>query len=171
MIDYSDATPADGPALDAMARACWVETFGASYDPVDLHAYLDEAYGPNGRLLAHLPDPAYAFRIARDGRAIAGYAKLSPRRLPAPDAHPHALELSQLYVLSAWQGRGVAVALMDWTIATARARGAPELYLSVWEENARARRFYDRYGFQHVGDYAFPVGRQIDRDLVLKLPL
>lgn len=171
MIVYRDAAPADGPALDAMARESWIETFGSQYTAADLHAYLDGAFGPDGALLAALADPQTRFRLALDGERVIGFAKLAPRRLPAPDPHPDARELNQLYVLSGWHGGGVAQALLGWTVDTAREAGAPELYLSVWEHNARARRFYDRHGFEHVGDYAFAVGEQIDRDLVMRLML
>ena len=48
---------------------------------------------------------------------------------------------------------------MDWAFDEARRRGAEELYLTVFIENHRARRFYDRYGFEAVGPLRFH-GRQ-----------
>ena len=47
-------------------------------------------------------------------------------------------------MLAPWQGAGVAAALMDWAIDTARAAGAPALYLSVWEQGDRADRLLPR---------------------------
>ena len=73
--------------------------------------------------------------------------------------------------LNVGTGSGVAVALMDWTIAESRRRGADHLNLSVFIDNHRARRFYDRYGFQFRGPYAFMVGNHADEDLVLSLEL
>lgn len=171
MITYRTPTAADAVDLDDMARASWIETFAHGYAADDVAAYLGEAYGADGQLRRDLADPAIAFRIARDDEVIVGFAKLAERRLPAPDPRPGAMELRQLYVLGPWHGSGVAAALMTWTIDTARMQGAPELYLSVFEENHRAQRFYRRFGFKHVGDYAFPVGSTIDRDLVLRLTL
>lgn len=168
MIDHRPATPADGPALDAMARTIWLETFGHSGSAADIAAYLAKAYGPDGDLIRHLADPAHQFQLATDDAAIIGYAKLSPLWLDDPAITPGALQLSQLYVASDWHGAGIAQTLMDWTIATARARGATALVLTVWEENARAQRFYARHGFAHISDYAFPMGAQIDRDLILE---
>ena len=171
MIEYRDATPDDGPELDAMARACWVDTFEHSCSPEDLTLYLDKAYGPNGALLRDLADPAHRFRVARDNGAIIGYAKLSLPWLPEGSYGPRARQLSQLYIATSWKGAGVAQTLMDWTIATARADGADELLLTVWEENPRAMRFYQRQGFVHIGDYAFQTGNQVDRDLIMRLAL
>jgi ribosomal protein S18 acetylase RimI-like enzyme len=152
-----------------MARAIWIETFGPSTPEADMHAYLDHAYGPNGRLLADLSVPEIDFRIARAEGRIVGYSKLGPPWLP--DAEPGALQLSQLYVTSDWQGRGIAQELMNWTVAAAGDRGAAALLLTVWEHNPRAIRFYERHGFVHVADYPFQVGSRIDRDLILRRPL
>ena len=44
---------------------------------------------------------------------------------------------------------------MDWAIETARAEGAPAIYLSVWEHGARAIAFYARHGFATVGEAPF----------------
>jgi ribosomal protein S18 acetylase RimI-like enzyme len=169
MIEYRDATPADGPELDAMAQASWLETFGAYASAQDIADYFAENYGPEGALIRELDDPERRTHVAIDAGRIVGYAKLIPPWLP--DAEPGALQLSQIYVASSHHGRGVAGKLMDWTIATARAAGAQSLLLTVWENNHRARRFYDRLGFVHIGDYGFPVGDQIDTDHIMRLAL
>jgi diamine N-acetyltransferase len=169
MITYDTPLLADAEALDTMARETWVKTFGDGYTPADLDAYLTHAYGPTGQLRQHLADPAVIWRVARAGGEIIGYAKLTPPWLDQAD--PGDLQLSQLYVAYGWHGQGIAQALMDWTLTTARARGAPALLLTVFEENARAIAFYAKYGFVHVGDYAFPVGEKIDRDLIMKVDL
>ena len=64
MIHYRDARTIDGPALAAMARQSFTETFGMLYPESDLSAFLDEAFGPNG-LPAQLSDPDFAIRLAR----------------------------------------------------------------------------------------------------------
>ena len=169
MIDYRDATPADGNALDAMAQAIWIETFAHGVSAEDAATYLAQAYGPNGKLLADLSSGAARFHLAlADGRVV-GYAKINPPWLP--DAEPSALQLSQIYVSSDQHGAGVGKALLDWAIATARADGATALLLTVWEENHRAAAFYRKNGFDHIGDYAFAVGTQIDTDHVMRLAL
>ncbi len=170
-ITYRDATPADGPRLDPMARKIWLETFEHSASPEDLALYLAGAYGPGGALLRHLVDPTHQFHLACAGDEIAGYIKLSQLWLDNPAILPGALQLSQLYVATGYHGSGIAHTLMAWAIDTARAQSATALVLTVWEENERAKRFYDRYGFVHIGDYAFQTGNQVDRDLIMQLAL
>jgi len=169
MIVYRDATPADGDALDAMAQTIWIETFAHGVSAEDAATYLAQAYGPNGKLLADLSSGTARFHLAlADGRVV-GYVKVNPPWLP--DAEPGALQLSQIYVSSDQHGAGVGKALLDWAIATARAESATALLLTVWEENHRAAAFYRKHGFEHVGDYAFAVGTQVDTDHIMRLAL
>jgi hypothetical protein len=43
MIAYRDATPDDGPALDAMAREIWIATFAHTAPAADIAAYVATA--------------------------------------------------------------------------------------------------------------------------------
>jgi len=168
-VAYRRATQADGPALAAMGRRCFVETFGAAYDPADLAVHLDRGFGPGG-LPAELADPAFRVMMAEEDGAAAAYLKLAPMALPL-DHPPGALEIKQLYVLAPWQGAGVAQALMDWALEAARADRAPALFLSVWAKNERAIAFYRRYGFVMAGHAPFTVGARTDMDPVMRLDL
>ena len=169
MITYRDAVPDDAVALDAMATAVWMETFGHSAPPADIATYLGQAYGPEGKLIADLCAGAARFRLAIEGDRIVGYAKINAPWLP--DAEPGAMQLSQIYVAYDQHGSGVGKALLDWAIDAAREADAVALLLTVWENNHRAFRFYQKNSFVHVGDYAFPVGEQIDTDHIMRLAL
>jgi len=161
-------TVADAEAIAALFAACFTATFGHLYDPADLAAFLDSITVPAWR--RELADPAFAFLLAEDdGRAV-GFAKLGPHGLPVTPTGPM-IELRQLYLTADQQGSGLAARMMDWVIATARDRGARELFLSVYVDNNRARRFYERYGFADVGRYTFMVGNHADEDYLMRLGL
>jgi diamine N-acetyltransferase len=166
---YRPALPADGPALAQMARRCFTDTFGTLYRPEDLAAFLDRTFGEQG-LPAQLHDPRYTVRLALDGEDVIGFAKLGPVDFPG-EWSAETTELHQLYVLGPWQGAGVAPQLMDWAVATARARGYARLVLSVYVDNHRAQRFYARYGFREIGKYEFRVGDHVDDDRIWSLDL
>lgn len=171
MIDYRPAVPADGAELSAMAKRVFTDTFGSLYRASDLAEFLDRAFGVDG-LPSQIDDPAFQIRLATHEGQIVGFAKLGPNALPFPDAESaNAVELYQLYVLGAYHGEGIGPALMDWTIAEARARGADTLTLSVYVDNHRAQAFYKRYGFVDVGRYDFPVGEHLDEDRLMVLAL
>ena len=164
-VIYRDARPADGSELRDLFAESFVETFGHLYRPSDLQEFLD------GNSLAkwdgNLADPDVAIHVAEIDGALAGFVELAPKKLPYETNAP-ALELRRLYLRSSAHGRGIADSLMKWALEEAARRGARELILSVYVDNHRARRFYERYGFEAVGRYDFMVGTHADEDLILR---
>lgn len=167
-IRYRDAVPADAAALAELGRRTFTETFGHLYTPENLAAFL--AGHAEDCWAEELNDPDIKVRVAEADGAFAAYAKLSSPTLPFQPDGPSA-ELRQFYVLQPWHGKGVAQELMRWSIEEAKRRGAESLYLSVFVDNHRARRFYERYGFEFVAPYAFMVGTHADEDHILRLRL
>jgi diamine N-acetyltransferase len=166
--DYRDATKADAKALAFLFEQSFAETFGHLYRPEDLASFLGQLDEAGWR--KELADPDLAIRIAEADGVPVGFAKVGPLKLPVDPRGPSA-ELRQLYVLKPWQGSGIARELMAWTLAEARRRAAEHLYLTVYVDNHRARRFYEGYGFEFVGPYKFMVGNQADEDHIMRLAL
>jgi diamine N-acetyltransferase len=167
-ITYREAAPADAPLLANLFERSFTETFGHLYKAEDLSAFLSRLEEQGWA--EELGDPRLAIRIVEaDGAAVA-FAKVGTLSLPVTPDGP-AVELRQLYVLKPWQGAGIAHELMRWTLDVANARMAEEMYLTVYVDNHRARRFYERYGFTFVAPYAFMVGSQADEDHIMRLAL
>lgn len=154
-----------------VARRIFSETFGANYDSVEFEKFCDGVYLPGGSMAQDFETPAVRWQIAAIKGEPIGYAKLTPLRAPFPNAARGAVELQQIYVLPEWHGRGVANRLMDWGLITASVMGAPEVYLTVFDHNERAKRFYARHGFEEVGRCTFQLGDRIDDDRIWRLKL
>lgn len=167
-ISYRQATLQDAAAIDAVFRKSFCDTFAHLYRPEDLQAFLGEF--TLEAWAAELTDPGFAFLVAEAEGKVIGYVKLGPPALPV-ETRGSSVELRQLYLLKEWHGAGVARVLMDWALEEARARGGSELYLTVYTENGRAKRLYERYGFVEVGPYHFMVGTQADEDIIMRLAL
>lgn len=167
-ISYRTATAADAALMSRLGPETFTETFGHLYTPENLAAFLlnhSVEYWTE-----ELSDPDFTVRLAeQDGEAV-GFAKVGPVSLPFEVTGP-TTELRQFYVLKPWHGTEVARTLMAWVIAEAKARGAEQLYLSVFIDNVRAQRFYARYGFEPVGTYAFMVGTHADEDIIMRAQL
>lgn len=165
---FRDAVPGDAPALARLGARSFFETFGHLYDPADLALFLQNH--AVARWAQELADPGFAIRIGEADGTMGAYAKVGPPSLPF-EPRGRSTELRQFYLLKPWHGSGAAAELMDWVIKTARQRGAEHLYLSVFTDNHRARRFYARYGFVEEGPYRFMVGNHADEDIVMRLDL
>lgn len=172
------AAPADAAPLAAFAAACFRATYGPAADPragggsqaADVDTYVDGHLGAS-HVAADLAaaDAVTLLAEDRDTGALAGYAQLrvpSPAPAGAPAAEP-AAELARLYVALAWQGRGVAAALLDAVQREAARAGARVLWLAVYQRNARAVAFYRRHGFTVAGVATFQMGGEVQDDWVM----
>ena len=169
MIAYRDARAEDAAALGAFARDTFVETFGHLYPPEDLATHLSR-YAPE-ILRAEIADAQTRYRLAFDGHEMVGYCKVGGDFDLPVERSARAVELHRLYVHRRVKGAGVAQALMDDALDWARAQGADQIFLSVWEKNHRAQAFYRRYSFEHVGEHSFMVGRTADHDFIWRAAL
>ncbi len=163
------AISADAPALAAFAARTFVETFGHLYPPADLAAFLAEKYGAAIQR-QEIEGNACRTWLAERAGALLGYAQAGPVDMGVAHAERD-LELHRLYVADEVKGAGIAQALMQGVLDWARAQTAEALWLSVWENNDRAQAFYRRYGFTHVSEHKFMVGKTADRDFVWRLAL
>ena len=108
---------------------------------------------------SYLFDPAFPSRcekialairegtlLAKDGDRVVGFAAFGPYR---GDDLTDTAELDALYVLPEYWGRGIGYALMN--AAAGKLADRPKIALWVLDGNARAIRFYERYGFRFDG--------------------
>jgi len=84
-----------------------------------------------------------SYRVARQGRALAGY-----RGLMFVDDEAH---VTTIATAPDFQRRGVATRLLLDAVATSRAQGVRHLSLEVAASNERAQALYRRFGFAPVG--------------------
>ena len=166
------ATRADEKTLAALSEATFVETFvegfGVAYPPEDLAAFVESAHS-RAAFLKMLADPAKKLWIveALNGRAL-GYAVGGPNKLPHPDAAIGDAEISRLYLRNEAQGTGLGRRMLEAVLQGIDPGRSRTIWLSVWEGNAKAQAFYARYGFEVVGEWKFPVGKTLDRDLIMR---
>lgn len=166
------ATSGDAAALSEFGARTFFETFAADNTPEDMRMHLESAWRPELQR-AEIADPSLDTLLALDGQgALAGFAQLRADHAPAGVVTRKPIELKRFYVDRPWQGLGVARRLMEAVEAQARARGARELWLGVWERNERAKAFYRKCGFQQVGTQVFVVGKdpQTDHVMLRQLP-
>lgn len=162
------ATAADAAAVRALFCNSFSATFGHLYPPAELADWLEGC--TEARFSVECTDPAYAVMLGEQDGILLGYCTLGHQDLGIELAEKSWV-LRQLYLDEPAKGTGLAQALMQWAIAESRARGLANIYLTVWVENHRARRFYEGFGFHEIGSYQFKVGSTVDDDRILHLAL
>jgi ribosomal protein S18 acetylase RimI-like enzyme len=161
------ATADDAESLAAFGARTFYETFAPANTPEDMSQHLAAAWGTDLQR-AEINDPALDTLLACDpDGALAGFAQLLAGHAPACVATVSPVEIKRFYVDKAWHGRGLAQDLMKAVEECARAHGGRELWLGVWERNARAQAFYRKCGFDRVGEQIFVVGSDPQTDHVM----
>lgn len=165
------AVPEDAASLADLGRRAFVAKFGHLYRPQDLAGFLAASH-TEGKVAAELADPNMIVAVIEDEGTLQAFCKLAlASTLPRSTDARRPLELKQLYTDPERLGRGLGARLMDWALATAHARGADAIELSVWSENPEAQRFYARYGLARTGEVTFMVGDHADEDWIFSAPL
>ncbi len=161
------ATPADNTLLAELGAQTFYETFAANNTPEDMAAYLAASFSP-AKQAAELADPASTFLIAKSEGSVIGYARLKVGQPTRGVTGVRPIEIVRLYARQDWLGQGVGARLMQACLDEAVKQGCDTVWLDVWEQNARARAFYRRWGFVEVGTQLFQLGSDLQHDLILQ---
>jgi ribosomal protein S18 acetylase RimI-like enzyme len=91
------------------------------------------------------------FFAAEVNGEIVGFLACNPR-WRGPNDHP-TCEIHEIVVSPKWQRRGIGRRLMETALALGERRGCPTASLWVGVGNERARKWYEKFGFEVVGSW------------------
>ncbi len=170
-LDFRLAEASDAATLGEFMARNFLAAYGHCSTPKNIQAAIHEHYGEAAQLRQIL-DPSRWNLIALHGEAWAGHAQLkSGGDVPAGVAWLPAVELSRFYVDTQFHGRSVAQAMMQEVKSRARELGARSIFLSVWQDQPQAIRFYTKEGFTIAGTLVFMVGDDPKDDWLMVCPL
>jgi len=166
----SAANETDIPALAAFSIETFYDTYQTHNTPEDMEEYV-RTYFSIDQLTAELKTAGTYFFIAKEAGKIIGYTKLRDQKKPTAIQSLDPIELERIYVHPSQKGKGVGRALLDKACDFARANQYKTLWLGVWEKNVKAIRFYEQYGFSHLGKQIFVLGKDEQQDLQYMIAL
>jgi len=164
---FRPGTPADATLLSELGWRTFDQTFAAYNKPEDMEAFHATMYTP-ALQAAELADPSTEFIIVEASGEAVAYLKLKSGAAPAAIKANNPLQVDRLYILQEWTGKGLGDQLMKLSLEKAKENGHDVVWLTVWEHNERAMRFYHKYGFREVGELQFILGQDVQRDLYMQ---
>lgn len=164
------ATVRDAELIADLSRKTFYDSFAPDNSAEDMELFLTQQF-TRGKLLLEVGRPELQFLLAYVDGTVAGYAKLRNGKPPKELGSDSALEIARLYAEQAYIGQGVGAALMGESIRIAQAAGKEWVWLGVWQRNARAIAFYQRWGFEVFGECDFLLGRDVQRDWLMRKPV
>ncbi len=156
-ITFRPARADDALCLGVLSTQVFLDTYAPDgITPVLANEVLDQHSVAVFEAL--LADPGVTILVAERAGHLIGYSRVSngarDPRVPAAAA----AELDRLYVQERFTGRGVGRDLLRQAEKAAAARGAEMLWLTAWEGDARALRFYPRCGYEDLGGTVYSFG-------------
>jgi len=165
-VTLRTATLQDAGLIAALGARTFRETFERICSVKDMAAFLARTYS-EALQLEELINPLRPARILLVDGVPSGFLQLRLGHREPGVTGTRPVELQRIYVIRACHGHGCGAALMQEALDLAQGWEADELWLGVWENNAKALAFYARWGFREVGEHIFKIGDQVDRDLIL----
>lgn len=161
------AAQEDLSVIQSIGRETFFETFAASNTEADMKDYLEKSFHEE-KLSAELSHPDSQFFIAWEAQTPIGYLKINWGQAQTELKDDTALEIERIYVRSSHQGQQVGRLLYEKALETAQLLGKSAIWLGVWEENARAIRFYQKNGFVAFDQHRFIVGNDVQTDILMR---
>lgn len=152
------ADAADAPALADFMTRNFLAAYGDCSTPANVAATVAKHYGLEAQQRQLADASRINLLVETEGR-LAGHAQMRVGGAAPPEVAPlPGVEIGRFYVDVDYHGRGIAQAMMAETRRLARERGGASLWLSVWQEQPQAIRFYEKEGFRIAGRLVFEVG-------------
>jgi diamine N-acetyltransferase len=169
LLNVKRATVTDALLLAEIGAKTFFDTFHMHHTKADMDLYLEQAYNQQ-YIEANLSNTSIHYAIAYAGNNPVGYLKLKLESTHTMLTGKQ-IELEKIYVLESALGSGAGKLLMDYAIDFAKQHHVDTLFLGVWEENKRAVRFYQKYGFETFATRTFQLGSNLCDDFLMKLDL
>lgn len=167
---FKKCTIEDLHMLVEISKKTFIVAFEADNDPEDFNKYIEEAFSAK-RIKGELLNPNSTFYFVYKEDNLVGYLKLNIGDAQNEQFEKEGVELERIYVLQEYQGQQIGRQMLDKAILLARKERVKFLWLGVWEENKKAIRFYERYGFTKFGTHPYYIGADKQTDWLMKYGL
>lgn len=146
-----------------------VRTWKTAYRGIVAQAFLDALDENSGKRRAHIRADIAKGNVfaALDGEAIVGFASFGPAR---DEPYTGFGEVYALYVLEAYEHRGLGRRLLTAALCELEAQGFRRAVIVCFSENP-ACRFYEKLGGRRAEERTFPIGGKDYRAAVFEYGL
>lgn len=154
MISLSRLTQDDAALLTTIGGISLLESHGHSAPAEVMQSYADKNFSEEA-CRAELQDENNIFYAIYYQNKPAGYFKIMLNTPHPAVALTPLTKLERLYLLKEFYDLKLGHHLLEKAIELSKAAGERGMWLDVWKKNERAIRFYEKQGFQPVGESHF----------------
>lgn len=165
------ADPSHASTVSVIGKQSFSNAFGHLFKSKDeLIDYLNYTYRTE-KIAASIHKRNNVFFLAFIEGVPVGFAKVKKYSLNDQFESVAQMELQKIYVLPYYHGSGAGAALMEAVIDLANEVRPDLIWLDTYIGNAKAIRFYEKYGFKKSGNHYFTIGTQTFQYDLMSLPV
>jgi len=154
MASIIKATEGDVQLLVELGKITFIESHGTSAAPGEITHYINEKY--NSEVIRQeLTDPKNIYYIIYHNKQPAGFSKIILNVPYHGISKQNVTKLERLYLLKEFYGLQLGNELFHFNLELSRNEDQAGMWLYVWKENHRAIIFYEKLGFNIIGDGDF----------------
>jgi GNAT superfamily N-acetyltransferase len=152
---YRKAEIADALRLSVLYKQVYIQTYGTDGVSTEFANFITKQFSVERieNTLSTEPDSLF---VAEYKGNLVGVAEIEFDK-KCPLNNIVAPELNKLYILEWFTGKGVGYGLLGKVEQLLAAKGVSEIWLWVYILNPRAIAFYERQGYQHIGNAFFQM--------------
>ena len=164
-ISFGKAKLSDSLRISVLLKTVYIQTYAVDGITFEFANFITKRFSTENIENIIKENPSRLI-IAYQNRNPIGVAEIiydstcPIRKIPVP-------ELSKLYVLERFYGKGIGFGLMNEAEKEVRKNGFTEFNLEVYINNARAIAFYERQGYTSIGNVDFPMESNTYENLVM----
>ncbi len=166
MIEIKIANETDTDVLALLGTITYVESHGHFIDDKnELAEYLNTAFSI-AKTKEDINNPENIFYIIYANKLPVGYAKLVLKSVHKRVASKSNCQLERIYILKHFIPLKIGQQLLTFLEDKAKELQLDTMWLSVYTENKRAIRFYEKNNYKEVGKSIFRVNTTTYENLV-----
>jgi diamine N-acetyltransferase len=155
MITFDKANSTDSLRISVLLKTVYIQTYATEGITFEFANFLTQRFS-----VEHIE----ATIIQNTSQLLIAYYNQNPIAVAeiiydktCPINNIVAPELSKLYVLERFYGKGVGHGLINKVESFVQNSGHKHLWLEVYSQNVRAIKFYEREGYISIGKVDFPM--------------
>ncbi|WOG25697.1 GNAT family N-acetyltransferase [Endozoicomonas sp. 8E] len=155
----------DSSDIAALSIQVWLDTYAKQGIRKSISQYVLREFTEKNIERKLSSENQACFVAIEDGHLV-GYLSLNvSAECPATgDEKP---ELDRLYIQESFTGKGVGSKLLQAALTFCSSVGLEQLWLTVFHENTRALKFYEKHGFKEIGLTYFEFENEKHENYVL----
>ena len=169
-VDIRLAKKEDAELIAEISQRTFYDTFAKFNTKENMDKFMADPFNKEA-LMSEVGLPGNIFLLAYLDEEAVGYVRMRESENPAELGDIGAIEIARIYAEQKTIGKGVGKALMLECVSIAKKMNKQLIWLGVWEYNATAISFYEKFGFEKFGSHIFMLGDDVQTDILLKKTL